>query len=120
MRARRDGIMECMGLDEAWSAGKNMHALLFVFVTEDMSHPPMAWLKAAALKNTTRRHHTATPPASAHPRSTARTALGNTNNHATVLYSTRIHMRCVRQWRRRTGEPVRARRDGIMEMHGAG
>jgi hypothetical protein len=47
MRARRDGIMECMGLDEAWSAGKNMHALYVVTVTEDMSHGLMGWLKFA-------------------------------------------------------------------------
>ena len=41
--------MGCMGLDEAWSPGKNMHALYIVFVTEDMSHGAMGWLKAAAL-----------------------------------------------------------------------
>jgi hypothetical protein len=38
-----------MGLDEAWIPEKDMHALLCVFVTEDMSHPPMAWLKAGVL-----------------------------------------------------------------------
>ena len=99
MRARRDDIlvMGCMGLDEAWSPGKDMDALSFELVTEDKSHSLRSWLKAAAPRNTTRRHHTATPPALAHPRSTARTALGNTNNHATVLYSTPIHMRSVRQ-----------------------
>ena len=91
-----------MGLDEGWSPGKNMHALACVIVTEDMSHGPMGWLKAAALMNTARPHHTATPLALAHPRSTTRTAPRKTNNHATVLYSTRIHMRYVRQWRRHT------------------
>ena len=68
MRARCDDTMGCMGLDEAWSPGKNMHALIRVVVTEDMSHCPMGWLKAAALWNTARPHHTATPPVSAHPR----------------------------------------------------
>ena len=73
-----------------------MHALLVVFVTEAMSHAPMSWLKAAALLNTARPHHTATPPALAHPRSTTRTAPRKTNNHATVLYSTRIHSHALR------------------------
>ena len=89
--------MECMGLDEAWSPGKDMHALLSVFVTEDMSHGAMGWSKAAAPLNTARPHHTATPPALARPRSTTRTAPHKTNNHATVLYSTRTHIRSVHQ-----------------------
>ena len=49
MRARRDDMMGCMGLDEAWSPGKDMHALLFVVVILDMSHGAMGWLKAVAL-----------------------------------------------------------------------
>ena len=118
MRARRDDIMGCMGLDEAWSLGKDMHALPCVFVTEAMSHGPMGWSKAAAFWNTTRHHHTATPRASAHPWSTTRTAPRKTNNHATALYSTRIHMRPVHQWRRRIGEPVRIWRDDIMGVWG--
>ena len=48
VRARRDGIMGYMGLHEAWIPGKDMHALLSICVTEDMSHPPIGWLKAAA------------------------------------------------------------------------
>jgi hypothetical protein len=75
VRAWRDGIMGCMGLDEAWSHGKDIHALPFVFVTEDMTHAPMGWLNTAAPENTARPHRTATPPALAHPRSTTRTAL---------------------------------------------
>jgi len=91
VRARRNGIMGWMGLDEAWSPGKSMHALFAVVVTEDMSHGPMGWSKAVAPLNTARPHHTATPPALAHPRSKTRTAPRKTNNHATVLYSTRTH-----------------------------
>ena len=107
-----------MGLDEAWSPGKNMHALLCMFVTEDTSHGAMGWLKAAVPENTARPHHAATPPASAHPRSTTRTAPRKTNNHATVLYSTRIHMRSAHRWCGHIGEPVRARRDDIMGCTG--
>ena len=114
VRARRDDIMECIGLDGAWSPGKDMHALLSVFVTLDMSHGPMGWSKAVAPQNTARPHHIATPPTLARPRSTTRTAPRKTNNHATVLYSTRIHMRSVREWRGHIGELVRARRDDIM------
>ena len=106
------------GLNEAWSPAKDMHALPTVAVTEAMFHGPMGWLKAAAFWNTARPHHTATPPALAHPRSKTRTAPRKTNRHATALYSMRIHMRFVRQWRRRTGEPVRARRDDIMGCMG--
>ena len=95
-----------------------MHALPYMYVTAAMSHRPIGWLKAAAPENTARPHHTATPPALAHPRSTTRTAPRKTNNHATVLYSTRIHMRPVHEWRPRTGEPVRARRDEIMGLWG--
>ena len=49
MCARRDDIMVCMGLDEAWSPGKDMHALYCMVVTEAMSHGAMGWLKAAVL-----------------------------------------------------------------------
>ena len=120
VRARCDDIMGCMGLDEAWSPGKDMHALFCVVVTEAISHGPMGWLKAVAILNTARSHHKTTPPALAHPRSTTRTAPRKTNNHATVLciYSTRIHMRSVRQWRGRIGTPVRACRDDIMGAWG--
>ena len=117
-RARRDDIMGCMGLDEAWSPGKNMHALSVVTVVEDKSHGLRSWSNAAAPQNTARPHHTATPLALAHPRSTTPTAPRKTNNYAIVLYSTRIHMRPVHEWRPRTGEPVRARRDEIMGLWG--
>jgi hypothetical protein len=46
--------MGCMGLDEAWSPGKDMDALSFELVTEDKSHSLRSWLKAAALENTAR------------------------------------------------------------------
>ena len=107
-----------MGLNEAWSPGKDMHALSVVAVVEDKSHGLRSWSNAAAPQNTARPHHTATPLALAHPRPTTRTAPRKTNNYAIVLYSTRIHMRPVHEWRPRTGEPVRARRDEIMGLWG--
>jgi hypothetical protein len=73
-RAWRDDIMGYMGLDETWIPGKNMHALPIVDGPEDKSHNLRSWSKAVASRNTARPHHTATPPALAHPRSTTRTA----------------------------------------------